>query len=249
MSPALKSMIGILLLVVKLLTNRVDLNSSNSSKPPSSAPNRLRPSRKKSSKKTGAQKGHIGTTLKQVEEPDEIELIQIDRRTLPKGHCYKEIGFEKRQVFDIEISRVVTEYRAQVLQDENGKRFIAPFPKDVNKATQYGNGVKAHAVYMSQYQLLPYNRIQEYFGEQLNIPVSQGSIFNFNKDAFKRLESFSSIAKQALVSSARIHADETGINIEGKRHWLHCASNDLWTDFFPHEKRGCGLGWRSETVS
>jgi transposase len=25
----------------------------------------------------------------------------------------------------------------------------------------------------------------------------------------------------------------------GARKWLHCASNDLWTGFFPHEKRGC----------
>ena len=31
---------------------------------------------------------------------------------------------------------------------------------------------------------------------------------------------------------------ETGINIEGKRRWLHCASNRLWTYFFPHERRG-----------
>ncbi len=148
-------------------------------------------------------------------------------------------GFETRQVFDIKIARVVTEYRAQVLVDGNGKRFVAPFPQGVTKAAQYGIGLKAHAVYMSQYQLLPYNRIQEYFGDQLNIPLSQGSLFNFNKEAFKKLAIFSEIAKKALSGSSRVHADETGININGKGHWLHCASNDLWTDFFPHAKRGC----------
>jgi len=42
-----------------------------------------------------------------------------------------------------------------------------------------------------------------------------------------------------LGTSSRVHADETGININGKGHWLHCASNDCWTDFFPHKKRGC----------
>lgn len=239
LSPALKSMIGILLLVVKLLTNRVGLNSSNSSKPPSTDPNRIKKTRKKSGKKLGAQKNHQGTTLKQIEEPDQIDFLSIDRRTLPRGHDYQEAGFERRQLFDIDISRIVTEYRAQVLLDENGKRYVAPFPEGVSKAVQYGNTLKAHAVYMSQYQLLPYNRIQEYFSEQLNIPLSQGSIFNFNKDAFKRLEIFSDITRKALVSSTRIHADETGVNIGGKRHWLHCASNDLWTDFFTHEKRGC----------
>jgi len=239
LSPALKSMISVLIVIVKLLTNRMGLNSRNSSKPPSSDPNRTKNPRRKSAKKAGGQKDHQGTTLKQIEEPDEVELIQIDRKTLPKGHRYQDAGFEKRQVFDIDISRIVTEYRAQVLVDEKGKRFVACFPEGITKATQYGNSLKAHAVYMSQYQLLPYNRIQEYFGGQLNIPLSQGTIFNFNKDAFKRLASFNDIAKMALSSSTRMHVDETGININGKRHWLHCASNDLWTDFYPHEKRGC----------
>ncbi len=35
-----------------------------------------------------------------------------------------------------------------------------------------------------------------------------------------------------------IHADETGINVNGKRSLLHCAVNDRWTHFYPHEKRG-----------
>ncbi|MDQ7050520.1 MAG: IS66 family transposase [Enterobacterales bacterium] len=239
LSPALRSMIGVLILIVKLLTNRIGLNSSNSSKPPSGDLNRKKKTRKASNKKAGGQKNHPGTTLKQIDDPDEIATIQIDRRSLPKGHDYQDAGFESRQVFDIEITRMVTEYQAQVLVDENGKRFKAPFPEGVTKAVQYGGGLKAHAVYMSQYQLLPYNRIQEYFGEQLNISLSQGTIFNFNKDAFKRLAVFNEITKEALITSNRVHADETGININGKGHWLHCASNDLWTDFYPHKKRGC----------
>ena len=237
LSPALKSMIGILILIVKLLTNRMGLNSSNSSKPPSSDPNRLKTSKKKSGKKPGGQKGHIGTTLKQIDEPDDVEVIQIDRRSIPRGH-YKELAPEIRQVFDIDISRNVIEYQAQVLQDENGQQFVAPFPEDVTKAVQYGKTLKAHAVYMSLYQLLPYKRVEEYFTEQLQIPISQGSLFNFNKEAFKNLAGYDQIAKEQLVASQVIHADETGINIQSKRRWLHCASNLKWTYFFPHEKRG-----------
>ena len=82
------------------------------------------------------------------EEPDEIEVIKIDRRKLPKGG-YRDVGFEKRQVFDIDFSRVVTEYRAQILEDETGQQFVAPFPEGVTKAVQYGNALKAHAVYLS----------------------------------------------------------------------------------------------------
>ena len=237
LSAATKSMFEILILVITLLANRLNLNSSNSSKPPSSDPNRKKQSRKKTDKKAGGQNGHVGTTLKKIDNPDRIKVIHVDRRTLPAGQ-YRHVGFDTRQVFDIDISRVVTEYRAQVLVDDKGHRFVAPFPKGVTKAVQYGTGIKAHAVYMSQFQLIPYNRIQDYFADQLHLPVSEGSIFNFNKQAYQALASFENQVKDRLSNSAVAHADETGINIDGKRHWLHCASNDDWTLFYPHEKRG-----------
>jgi len=227
----------VLLLLVTVLLNRVTLNSKNSSKPPASDPNRKKASRKKSDRPSGGQKAHLGTTLTQVAEPDEIEVIKIDRRTLPKGR-YRDAGFETRQVFDIDISRVVTEYRAQRLENDAGQRFIAPFPEGVTKAVQYGNRLKAHAVYLSQYQLLPYKRIQEYFTDQLQFPLSEGSLYNFNRQAYEQLANFEQISKDRLAQAACAHADETSINIDSQRRWLHCLSNDAWTHFFPHNKRG-----------
>jgi len=237
LSSATKSMFEILILIITLLANRLNLNSTNSSKSPSSDPNREKRPKSKTGKKPGGQKGHVGTTLKKVDDPDKVELIKVDRSKLPPGR-YREVDFESRQVFDIDISRVVTEYRAQILEDDKGNRFIAPFPEGVTKAVQYGRGLKAHSVYMSQFQLVPYNRIQDYFADQLHIPLSEGSIFNFNKEAFGFLADFENRVKNELAASDLAHADETGINIGGKRHWLHCVSNDCWTLYHPHEKRG-----------
>lgn len=236
-SPALKSALNVILLLVSVLLNRVTLNSKNSSKPPASDPNRKKGKRSKSNKPSGGQLSHVGKTLQRIDDPDEIEVITIDRSVLPKGH-YTDDGFETRQVFDIDISRVVTEYQAQRLIDEKGQRFVAPFPTGVNKAAQYGNGIKAHVVYLSQYQLLPYKRIQEYFADQLGMPISEGSLYNFNKQAYVQLAKFELISKEKLINSPCLNVDETGININGKRNWLHSASNDQWTHFFPHEKRG-----------
>jgi len=234
MSPSLRALIEVLMVVVHLLVNRLGLNSQNSSKPPSTDNGQLKPTRKASGKKTGGQKGRVGTTLKQVEAPDEITSLSIDRRSLPKGHRYTEAGVEKRQVIDITFCPVVTEYQAQVLIDEQGKRYVAQFPEGINKAVQYGNTLKAHAVYLSQYQLLPYKRVAEYFSQQCHINLSEGSIANFNKQAFAQLSVFTKVVKQQLSQSACMHVDETGVNINGKRHWLHSASNDSWTDFSVH---------------
>jgi len=237
LSAATRSMFEILILIITLLANRLNLNSTNSSKPPSSDPNRKKRLNRKAGKKAGGQKGHVGTTLKQVDKPDSLKVINVDRRKLPAGK-YRQVGFECRQVFDIDISRIVTEYRAQILENENGNRFVASFPEGVTKAVQYGTGVKAHSVYMSQFQLIPYNRIRDYFADQLHLPVSEGSIFNFNQEAFELLGGFENRVKTELASSDIAHADETGVNIGGKRRWLHCMSNEDWTFYGVHEKRG-----------
>ena len=236
-SPALKASIELLLLLVTLLLNRLGLNSNNSSKPPSSDPNREKKKKVPSDRKPGGQKGHNGTTLKKVSDPDVIKEIKLDTETLPKGK-YKIVGYDSRQIIDIDISQVVTEYRAQILEDANGKRYTASFPEGVNRPVQYGVNVKAHSVYMSQYQLIPYNRIEETFRDQAEIPLSSGSIYNFNEEAYEKLKVFEDILKTKLIDSDLCHVDETGINIDGKRHWLHCVSNAQGTYFLPHKKRG-----------
>lgn len=239
LSPALRSALELLLLLVTLLLNRITLNSKNSSQPPSTDPNRKKHSKKgKSQRKAGGQKGHNGTTLEPVDDPDEVTELKVDRRTLPKGRRYQEVGHEIRQVIDIDISRFVTEYRAQILEDDQGNRFVASFPERVSRPAQYGLNVKANSVYMSQYQLIPYDRVRDHFQDQIQIPVSVGSVFNFNKEAYDRLEPFEHWVKNQLAKSDLMHADETGINIGGKRHWLHCACNASLTWFAPHAKRG-----------
>lgn len=237
-STALKAAIEAILQLVPVLLQGKRLNSKNSSKPPSDDKNRKRGSKKKkSTRKPGGQKGRKGAQLKPVSNPDKIEVINIDKRTLPYDD-YTEVGFEKRQVIDIETNIIVTEYQAQILENSQGQRYTAKFPMNITRPIQYGPKTKATSVYMSQFQLSPYNRIVDYFLEQAGLNVSAGSLFNFNKEAYELLSVFERISKQKLIDSQCINADETGININGQRVWLHTACNDMWTYFYPHHKRG-----------
>lgn len=237
-SPALKAMFEMLLVMVNLLASKLGLNSKNSSTPPASDPNRKKKKKpKNTNNKPGGQPGRVGKNLKPVSDPDTIIPLKLDKRTLPKG-TYTDVGFESRQVMDLEISRIVTEYQAQILEDVDGKRYVAPFPEGVSRPIQYGQFIKAHAVYLSQFQLIPYGRVADYFMNEVAIPVSVGSLFNFNKEAYDRLQEFDDLAKKKLQTGTIINSDETGVNINGKRVWLHNASNEQWTYFYPHNKRG-----------
>lgn len=238
LSLSLQSIIELLILIIRMLSGKLNKNSRNSSIPPAVDKKRKRGSHKgKSNKKPGGQNGHDGFRLEKSDNPDKIETIEIDQRTLPKGK-YRDVGFDARQVIDFEITTIITEYRAQVLEDTFGKQFVAQFPEFITRDVQYGYRIKSNAVYLSQFQMIPYARIQDYFAEKINIPMSAGSIFNFNKEAYALLEKFESIVKLQLIHSAVLNADETGINVNKKTIWLHCASSPLWSYFFHHEKRG-----------
>jgi transposase len=237
LSPALRASLELLLSLVRLLLNRLGLNSRNSSKPPSSDPNRKK-KRNNGNNNPGAQKGHTGNHLELVDDPDHVESLKVDRATLPTDGTFQCIGYERRQVFDIQISRVVTEYQAEILEDERGRRVVASFPEHVKVKTQYASGVKIHSVYMSIFQLLPYKRIEEHFADQFDIPLSAGSIYNFNQEVYERLAPFEDWVKRELSQALLLHADETGINIGGKRKWLHVVCSATLTLLMPHDKRG-----------
>lgn len=130
LSPALRSAIEIILMLITLMLNCLTLNIQNSSKPPSSDPHREKKKRS-NGRQPGGQKGHAGNTLEIVDDPDDIQVLPVDRDSLPEGD-YQDAGFEIRQVIDVDISRFVTEYRAQILVDKAGKRFVAPFPEGVS---------------------------------------------------------------------------------------------------------------------
>jgi len=79
---------------------------------------------------------------------------------------------------------------------------------------------------------------RDHFWDQAKIPVSPGSIFGFNQEACQLLEAFQDFLVAQLSRLPVLHADKTGIRIDKALHWLHYLSNDQWTFFFPHAKRG-----------
>ena len=114
LSPVLKGSLEMLLLLVSPLLNRLGLNSTNSRKPSSTDPFRKKQPRLASGRKPGGQPGHVGVTLQQVADPVIVREIAIDRSLLPAG-LYRVVVHERRQVIDLDITTVVTEWRAAIL--------------------------------------------------------------------------------------------------------------------------------------
>ncbi|MEK6630849.1 MAG: DUF6444 domain-containing protein, partial [Acidobacteriota bacterium] len=150
---------------VRTLEEQVAKDSHNSSKPPSSdglaKPKSLR---KPSTRPTGGQPGHPGQTLRMVTTPDRTVRHPVERCT----GCGRSLAdqapdrVERRQVFDLpEPTLEVTEHQADVKTCPCGCVTRAAFPPEVTAPVQYGLRVKSVAVYLKEYQLLPFDRLTE----------------------------------------------------------------------------------------
>lgn len=232
---------------VKQLEDQIAKNSHNSSKPPSSdGYNKPKPNpksrREKGNRNRGGQKGHSGTTLKRVKTPDHI----VDHAALNCGQCgsglkrAKEIGFDTRQVFDIPLLKInVTEHRShKKCCNRCGFISAGEFPKGVYQSVQYGSRIKSLMVYMSQYQLLPYARLKEFFIDLFGQSISEGTLANTNQEMHAKLEKTEERIRNLLIKSSVLHADETGTRVDKKRYWLHVASTKNLTHYGVHVKRG-----------
>lgn len=220
-------------------------DSHNSHKPPSSdglKKPKPKSRRQSSGRSPGGQKGHAGHTLEMVEHANKIELCCVERCE----YCDRSLGdvhsnsFERRQVFDIPLLRVeVKEYRAE-LKDcpycEQTTR--GAFPDAIQQPVQYGSRIKSLAVYLSNYQFLPYERMSEFFRDIFFIPISPGTLVNINTTCYGNLASFESAIKEQLTNSSVAQFDETGIRVVGRREWLHSVSTLLATYYGAHPKRG-----------
>jgi len=228
---------------IKALEGRFNQNSTNSSKPPSTDWFKKKINlRKKTGRSPGGQKGHRGHNLKMVETPDSIIVHEVSACT-GCGRSLEDIsadGYKKRQVFDLPpIEIKVEEHRAEEkICPHCGQINRAPFPEGIDQPAQYGPAVKAYAVYLNQYQLLPYDRIRELFLDLFGTGLSAGTIVNANRTCSVALKPVEEMIKDKITASGVVHFDETGLYTEQKRWWLHVASTDNLTYYGCHPKRG-----------
>ena len=227
------------------LEARLAKDSHNSSKPPSSDPPFRKPpprsQRKVSGRKPGGQKGHHGSTRNLVDEPDHVVVMALEG-ACPCGRCRSRIDVEllpeRRQVIELVIRREVTEYRVVAGACACGRQHRSDFPEDVSAPVQYGPAVSAFAVYMTQYQLLPFERTAAVLDELAGIAISPGSIYSAVQTAAARVQAPVAAIREALVGAPLAHADETGVRVGRTLHWLHVLCTASLTAYFPHARRG-----------
>ena len=139
--------------------------------------------REKSNRKSGGQIGHKGSSLKMSEKPDEIQ------KHIPK-YC-KQCGeeFNTDSVFELHQRKqevVIPPIKPRFIEYQSYRctcskcntQTTTDLPSHLKANIQYGANIQALITYLSVYQYMPSNRINKYLKDIMNIPISEGTIYN-----------------------------------------------------------------------
>lgn len=235
----------------EVVGGEVRRDSHNSGLPPSLDPpgakaenavRRTRSLRRKSGKRVGGQVGHKGATLRQVEFPDRLS-VHAPRRCRQCQASLADatvVGYSRRQVFDLPPAALeVTEHWAQVRRcGMCGTRTKGRFPRGVNAPAQYGERVRSVATYLHKYQLLPFARTSETMRDLFGCAISPGTIETTRHRCAAGLVGVEEQIKQGIRAAEVMGADETGLRVAGKSHWIHVARTDDLTHYAADARRG-----------
>jgi len=235
--------IAALQLQVAEVQSRLNKNSRNSSKPPSSdglnkpAPKSLRVAGEKT---TGGQKGHPGRTLSQATEPDKVVVHGVPDQC---QSCDRKLPFsyvsETRQVFDLPVLQFeVTEHHAMQAICSCGHVHTGEFPAGVNATVQYGPRAQAAMVHLNQNHAVSVQRTAALMKDLFGLSVSQATVVKAAVASAAILQPTADAIGQAAVNAGVLHADETGLRVAKKLHWLHVLATDTLTWMGCHPKRG-----------
>ncbi len=227
------------------LEQRLNKNSSNSSKPPSSdglsKPPRTTSLRENGKNNSGGQIGHKGETLKQTQTPDIVKKYLL--MTCP--NCQDSLlqspllRIVKRQVFDIPPPKIeVTEHQAEVKYCTCcNKTVTALFPSGVCAPVQYGEVIRSWNVYYQYQHFIPEDRLQQLFSDLYGIQLSTATLTGYNRIAFDALAPFEKSVLSMVKEAPVTNLDETGFRVGGKTQWLHVASTKTLTYYHVSPKR------------
>lgn len=223
------------------LEEQLHKDSHNSSKPPSSdgyekpAPKSLR---KKSGKKAGGQKGHKGHHMA-LDHPDRVEKVYPKHcANCPhRENCAHLKVHDSCYVVDVTIKKETVKYQMMEC-DCNGIREAAERPAGIKGTVTYGHHLKALVCVLSTKGMVAMQNLCEIIKGLTGIKPSVGTVTNMLHSAAEIANPVVDTFPQLLHQNPVVHCDETGVDVNGKLHYVHVMCTADLTYYALSKKRG-----------
>ena len=236
------------------LNQRLNQDSTNSSRAPSTDSPEAKAKRKaeeKTSKpkhgarKQGAQVGHkaVNRPILPLEEGD----VVIDCKPEICAHCGASLANEsdpepyRQQHHDFEVIRRTKEYRKHKIKCPCcGHMTEGKLPKEANESA-YGPNVAGLVGELTGQCQMSRRAASEFIGDFTGIPISDGSVSNLEKELTEAAQPVMEEIEKVAQNAEQGNADETGIGMKnGKQGWLWVLVTPLAVLFRLFGGRGQG---------
>ena len=225
------------------LENRLNINSDNSSLPSSQTPiykSKICNSRKPSGDKPGRKNGHKKDKLEMFEEEEITDYVEHAKDTCSKcgSHNLELIDTKIRDEYDIQVIVKKIRHNFHEYKCLDCKTLIkSEIPIDLHGENQYGKGIKAFLLTLSNYGFVAYNRIRKIICGLTDgmVNPSEGYLSKLPKKASSKLDDFIFDVKEKILKSNLVYWDDTVIKIgEKDKACLRVCTNELCVLYKAH---------------
>ena len=233
---------GMLLLMRLMLTVFMEKTtrkgSKNSSLPPSQTDKDETAQRAGKSGKGAKQNLQTGAGLRKttLEETATVEACDACGADLSD---VDPVDRERRILHDIVFEVVERRVDAEVKEcPECRARTKGQFPDTMPGPLQYGAGLQAFVVNLLVAHMLSLRRAVALVQAISGLRLSEATCLGYVRRLHDALASWEDAAIAHLLERPALHADETGLRVDGKTQWLHVVTDVSLTLKFLHKKRG-----------
>lgn len=234
-------------LKIAKMQSKLDNDSTNSGIPTSKTaigkakyiPN----TRQKTDKPIGGQKGHAKHKLEPFKKDEVTEVVEYMPKECNKCHSHN------IELLDTSINKQELDYEIKIIRRSNqfknakcndcGNIFHANIPNDLKEDIQYGKGVQALSVCLTNEIYTPFNKTVKLISGLTDgeINMSEGYVVKLQKRASNYLESFVNELKKYIPKQEVYGWDDGVINVNTKDGVLRTYCTDKVALFIGHEHK------------
>lgn len=174
--------------------------------------------------------------------------VVVKTRTAPVTECRAcghdltgivPTGHERRVKVDIVFETTELSVDAEIKTCPRCRAEVrGPFPDDMPGPLQYGPGIVAFATHLLTAQMLSLRRAAQTLQALTGRAIAEATLLAWLTRLHAALAGWEAAAIERLLAEPALHADETGLRIAGKNHWLHSVSAGNLVLKRVHRQRG-----------
>ena len=211
----------------------------NAHTPPSLRRGRNRKKDKSDKGKPGQKIGHKGVTRPYAAPDSQVE-VTADR--CPE--CGSELGAPFR--IDSKIIEEIPEPQPVIITEYKIAHYRCPFCRKEVVANdagcphegKFGNNTIAQATLLKYEDRLPHRKIQDAMKRLFGLKISPATIFDLTRRAAEAVQSDYDAILNKIRNAPILYVDETGIHVQGEKHWIWTFTTPSETFFVIRKSRG-----------